>query len=85
MPAHTLETSNFLTVYAQFDSKPRFLHHLEGAVERLIQAHARQAGITTAAADAFFVQLRTNAITTAISQGGTDEYASTEMNRHPRS
>ena len=51
----------------------RFLHQLEAAVHGLITAYAQHQGIAPAEADEFFVRLRSNALNTALGEGGKDE------------
>ena len=71
--AKTLGSSAFQRAYSRPESTPRYHHHLETAVEGLLHAHARRAHMPAAEADRFFVTLRTNAITTALGEGGSAE------------
>ena len=72
-PARTLATSAFLRSYSAPTTKPRLHFQLETAVHGLITWHARRAGLSASEADAFYAQIRTNALTAAMGAGSASE------------
>ena len=72
-PARTLANSAFLRTYSAPATKPRMHFQLEGAVYGLITWHMRRAGLSASEADAFYSQIRTNALATAMGEDSAAE------------
>ena len=72
-PARTLATSAFLDTYNAPNTKPRLHFQLETAVHGLITWHAGRAGLSASEADAFYSQIRTNALAAAMGEDSAAE------------
>ena len=78
-PARTLATSAFLRIYSAPATKPSKHFQLEAAVHGLITWHAGRAGLSASEADAFYAQIRTNALTAAMGAGSDSELLQPEL------
>jgi len=72
-PARTLATSAFLDTYNAPNTKPRLHFQLETAVQGLSTWHAGRAGLSASEADAFYSQIRTNALAAAMGEDSAAE------------